>query len=91
MCALAEGNIELQDVKEEIRTGKSSAKSGESYAGRPLKDIVRDALERVEKEAIQEILCQTGWRKSETARILGISRPTLDAKIEAYGLRRVNV
>ncbi|MDQ7780018.1 MAG: helix-turn-helix domain-containing protein, partial [Planctomycetota bacterium] len=56
--------------------------------GRDLKDVVRAAVETVERDAILKVLQQTGWKKSEAARVLGISRPTLDAKIEAYGLEK---
>jgi DNA-binding NtrC family response regulator len=34
------------------------------------------------------VLRQTGWKKSEAARRLGISRPTLDSKITIYDLKR---
>jgi Nif-specific regulatory protein len=53
-----------------------------------LKEIVNGAVEEVEREAIAEVLEKTGWHKTKTAGILGISRPTLDAKIEKYELRR---
>jgi transcriptional regulator with GAF, ATPase, and Fis domain len=51
-----------------------------------LKDMVKDATEEIEKRVIAAALRQSRGRKSQAARLLGISRPTLDAKIEAYGL-----
>jgi len=44
-------------------------------------------LEEIERVYIQKVLQEVGWRKGDAAVILGISRPTLNAKIERYGLR----
>lgn len=44
------------------------------------------SLEVIEKEHIERILRQTGWHKSRSAEILGISRKTLDRKIVEYAL-----
>ncbi len=46
------------------------------------------SLAEVEKEHIAHVLGLTGWNKQEAARTLGITRPTLNAKIEKYGLSR---
>jgi DNA-binding NtrC family response regulator len=40
----------------------------------------------MEREHIQRILTSTGYHKSRSAEILGISRKTLDRKIVEYGL-----
>lgn len=53
----------------------------ESAAERPLV-----ALEVVERQHIAGVLRQTGFHKSRTAEILGISRKTLDRKIVEFGL-----
>ena len=42
------------------------------------------AMQTVEMHHIKKILKRTGGNKSETARILGITRPTLDKKIKLY-------
>ena len=42
------------------------------------------SMQAVEMHHIEKILKQTGGNKSETARILGITRPTLDKKIKQY-------
>lgn len=44
----------------------------------PLKDI--------EKEYIEFVLRQTNWHKGRSSEILGITRPTLDKRIEEFGL-----
>ena len=53
-----------------------------------LKEIVTESVERVERQVIEATLAENGWNKSQTARQLGISRPTLDQKIEKYGLKK---
>ena len=59
-----------------------------SYEGKSLKDIVSRTVEDVEKHVICSTLMEAAWKKTRAAEILGISRPTLDAKIEKYGLTR---
>ena len=46
------------------------------------------SLEEVEREAVATALASSGWNKVEASRLLGITRKTLDAKIEKYGLKR---
>ncbi|AJE02754.1 sigma-54-dependent transcriptional regulator [Geobacter pickeringii] len=43
------------------------------------------SLEHIEREHIERVLRQTGFHKSRSAEILGISRKTLDRKIAEYG------
>jgi len=43
-----------------------------------------ESLEHLEMEHITRTLDRTGWHKSEAAKILGISRQTLDNKIRKY-------
>jgi transcriptional regulator with GAF, ATPase, and Fis domain len=59
-------------------------KGGPSYEGKPLKDVVARTVEDVEQQVIRSTLIDTSWKKSRTAELLGISRPTLDAKIQKY-------
>lgn len=44
------------------------------------------SLQEIEKTHIQKVLDKTKWNKSQAARILKISRPTLDKKIRDYQL-----
>lgn len=44
-------------------------------------------LDEVEKVYIKQVLFQVKWNKMEASRILGISRPTLNAKIEKYNIK----
>ncbi len=43
-------------------------------------------ISTVEKEHIKHVLDAIGWNKMEASNILEITRPTLNAKIEKYGL-----
>ncbi|MHC5009587.1 MAG: sigma 54-interacting transcriptional regulator [Planctomycetota bacterium] len=53
---------------------------------RPMKEMVKEVAEDLEKKMIRAALDRSRGRKAQAARLLGISRPTLDAKIEAYGI-----
>jgi DNA-binding NtrC family response regulator len=46
------------------------------------------SLPDVEKIHIKKVLDAVKWNKMETTRILQITRPTLNKKIEKYGLVR---
>ncbi|MDX2093128.1 MAG: sigma-54 dependent transcriptional regulator [Kofleriaceae bacterium] len=45
-------------------------------------------LREIERAHIRRVLARTEWNKRRACAILDISRPTLDRKIEEYGLRK---
>ena len=49
--------------------------------------LFEDLMDRFGQQVIREALTATGGNRSQAARLLGLSRPTLLAKIEKYGLR----
>lgn len=53
-----------------------------------LRELVAEATEGLERQVIDATLQENKWNKSKTARQLGVSRPTLDQKIEKYGLKK---
>ena len=53
---------------------------------RTLKEMVREVVDDLERRAIQEALQRTRGRKAQAARMLGVSRPTLDAKLALLGI-----
>ena len=59
-----------------------SVRSGGRVVPLPL-----DSLERIEEDQIVRVLRHTGWNKSEAVKILGITRQTLDNKIERYKIK----
>lgn len=46
------------------------------------------SLSAMEARHIEKVLGSTGWNKKESSKLLGISRPTLDRKINDYSLKR---
>jgi len=66
--------IRLADLPPQVRAN----------AGGPSEELL--PLSEVEKEHIDRVLRATGWNKAKSARILGISKPTLYDKIRSYGL-----
>jgi two-component system response regulator AtoC len=51
-------------------------------------DATLPTLREIERRHIARVLAHTEWNKRRACAILDISRPTLDRKIEEYGLRR---
>ncbi len=54
----------------------------------PAEDHELCSIADVEKVHIKKVLDRLKWNKLEASRILEITRPTLNAKIEKYGLRK---
>jgi DNA-binding NtrC family response regulator len=54
------------------------------YAG---DHLFEDCMDEVADQLIREVLARTNGNRSKAARILGMSRPTLHAKIDKYGLK----
>ncbi|HVY60263.1 MAG TPA: sigma-54 dependent transcriptional regulator, partial [Planctomycetota bacterium] len=68
--------------------GAGSASREPALETLELRELVQRETEAIERRAITEALRRTKWKKTEAASMLGISRPTLDAKIDKYGLTR---
>jgi transcriptional regulator with GAF, ATPase, and Fis domain len=86
--AMSDGLITVDNLKDEIKSKDLFKPQIRIPAGGQLKDIVREATEEVERKVIARALEESGWKKTDAAAKLGISRPTLDAKIDQYGLTR---
>ncbi len=72
--------IELEDLPTTVRPKDSALED----KGMPREG--QGSLEEAERVRILEVLRQTGGNKSQAARILGITRVTLRAKLRRYGL-----
>ena len=62
-----------------------------TLAGRTLKELVSQEVDEIEEQVITEVLKRTKYKKSKAAQVLGISRPTLDAKIDKFSLTREKI
>ena len=85
---LADRVIVPEILTDEIRLGSVPRLVADRLSDRSLKEITREVVHTVERQVVREVLKQTNWKKSEAARRLGVSRPTLDTKINLYGLKR---
>ncbi len=85
LAALSAERIDADLMGENL---KNAGDQGTKYSGRSLRDIVKIAIEEIEEEVISATLQEQNWKKTTTATLLGISRPTLDSKIEKYRIRR---
>jgi transcriptional regulator with GAF, ATPase, and Fis domain len=68
-------------LSDPVRRAPPEAPSLPALGKTPLKEMVREVSESLERRAITEALQRTRGRKAQAARLLGISRPTLDAKL----------
>jgi Nif-specific regulatory protein len=86
LAALSGERIDAHLVSPNIQA--RSVKRGVSYTGKSLKEVVARTVEDVEMQVIRSTLMETNWKKSKAAEVLGISRPTLDVKIDKYKIGR---
>jgi transcriptional regulator with GAF, ATPase, and Fis domain len=87
-CALSDRIILPETLSGTVQNASSPLIIPGRHDDRGLKEITQEAVGRLERRIIQESLDSSGWRKSETARKLKISRPTLDHKISRYDLMK---
>jgi transcriptional regulator with GAF, ATPase, and Fis domain len=71
---------------ESVRAAQGSLSA--RFRGQTLKDAVKEATREVERELVTEALRREKGNKSAAARRLGVSRPTLDAKMESLKIPR---
>ena len=86
LAALSDERIEANLLSTNVLA--KGKKYSPALEGKTLKEIVSRAVEDVEMQVIQVALIDNNWKKTKTAELLGISRPTLDSKIEKYRLTR---
>ncbi len=86
-AALSDRVIVPLILSESVRGRQEDASAAVADLGeKSLKEMVKEVAEELERKVIQEALNRSRGRKAQAARLLGVSRPTLDSKIEAYGL-----
>ena len=81
---LASGSVlQLQDLPLDLAMPETGARLAEE-TGPPL----REAREQFERQYVLRVLERVGWNQSRAARLLGLHRNTLLAKLAAWGIRR---
>ena len=81
---LAHGPVmRLQDVPLDVAMPETGARLAED-TGLPL----REACEQFERQYILRVLERVGWNVSRAARLLGVHRNTVLAKLSAWGIQR---
>ncbi len=87
------------ELREQAAAGASGRQGGGAHGGKgtdglpevppgtPLKQAVKMVSEALEARMIEQVFRECNWVKKDAAERLGISRPTLDAKLEAYGIK----
>ena len=83
MVVMAEGDLGLQSLPQEIQTANVEDDSGDLQAG----SLAGIGLARLEKEAIRQTLALTKGNREQTAKLLGLGERTLYRKLKEYGLR----
>jgi two-component system nitrogen regulation response regulator GlnG len=88
---LADTEIELQHLalsdSPSDGGGLRPGELAESFDGSvPLKEMVRRAVTRVERQILVQVLTQTSGNKAEAARLLRIDYKTMHKKVRDYGL-----
>jgi two-component system response regulator AtoC len=83
-----EGSIvRAADLPPSLRTSASAPPSTERLAPGPLKEIVKEQVQAIERDLIMRGLEVTGGNVTRTARLLKISRKSLQIKMKEFGLR----
>ena len=75
--------IQLHDVPLDVALPETGPRLAED-TGPPL----REAMEQFERQYILRVLERVGWNMSRAARLLGVHRNTVFAKLSAWGIQR---
>ncbi len=87
MCALAGEVILPEHLSPVVLESTDSRRRSPPLQG-TLREVISSATEELERDVIERSLLEMEWNKSKTARLLGVSRPTLDQKIDKYALKK---
>lgn len=73
--------IGIGDLPADVVAGRPHAGADPAEPARPM------TLDEAERRAVLAALTHTGWKKGEAAKLLDVSWPTLNKKIEKFGLK----
>jgi DNA-binding NtrC family response regulator len=75
--------VQLQDVPLDVAMPETGSRLTED-TGLPL----RDACDQFERQYVLRVLERVSWNVSRAARLLGVHRNTVLAKLSGWGVRR---
>ncbi|MGE4620436.1 MAG: sigma 54-interacting transcriptional regulator, partial [Planctomycetota bacterium] len=87
LVALSGDVITPESISPSVLSHRPGSTDREPMRG-TLRELVAEATEGLERQVLAATLQENNWNKSQTSRQLGISRPTLDQKIDKYDLKR---
>jgi transcriptional regulator PpsR len=79
-------DVELLPARADRSVGRVVTDSGSAIGGRTLKELTRDAVETLERHHVQRALEESRGNRTAAAELLGLSRQSLYAKLDRYGL-----
>ena len=83
MVVAKDETLELEDLPPQIRGMAGEPRDG----AKDLKEMVRESGEIVERRVILDALAKAGGNVTHAARLLVISRATLQSKMKSFGLQ----
>jgi len=86
-CVTARGpSIEVRDLPPEVLTPKAIPAIKSVDLSRPLPELLREATEELEKQYLRKALTKSRGHIGRCARICGLSRRSISAKVSEYRL-----
>jgi DNA-binding NtrC family response regulator len=81
-----EGHLDIADAEPPVPKPAQN-KFRAAWKEVPLKELVRQGTEALEREVIREVLKHTGGNKARAARILKVDYKTIFSKVKHYGIQ----
>jgi two-component system NtrC family response regulator len=75
--------LQLQDIPLDVALPETGARLTEDTGL-----LLREACEQFERQYVLRVLERVGWNVSRAARLLGVHRNTVLAKLTAWGMKR---
>ena len=88
LVVLTEDEVRLEHLTPAVLERRAGAASGGSSGTLEPGSNIRDAVADLERRSIEASLSEAGGNKSKAAAILGISRFSLQRKLDKYGIAR---
>ncbi len=83
MVVCKSDSLDVQDIPTEIR----GSEHPQTAVAHPLNQMSRESTKLIEKRVIEDALAKTSGNVTHAAKLLGVSRATMQNKMKLYGLR----